>query len=51
MLAERVAYLSVGKFLQFLVADEQGIDIVVLGLAKRPEVERFSEWRQCSNSS
>ena len=30
MLTERVAYLSVGKFLQFLVADEQGIDIVVI---------------------
>ena len=30
MLVERVAYLSVGKFLQFLVANEQGIDIVVV---------------------
>ena len=30
MLVERVAYLSVGKFLQFLVTDEQGVDIVVI---------------------
>ena len=30
MLAERVAYLSIGKFLQFLIADEQGIVVVVV---------------------